>query len=105
MYTKLSFVEFLPGNEQEALDYIREKMFPSASVQAGFKDAFIFQSAAEPQKYTLMSLWESLEKMQSSKPPDHLSAEQQHFETLIATFSQSTHELLFQFSERLEPEE
>jgi heme-degrading monooxygenase HmoA len=105
MYTKISSVEFLPGNEQEALDYIREKMFPSASVQAGFKDAFIFQSAAEPQKYTLMSLWESLEKMQSSKLPDHLYAEQQHFETLIATFSQSTHELLFQFSERPEPEE
>ncbi len=105
MYAKISSVEFLLGNEQEALEYIRERMFPSASVQAGFQDACIFQSATEPQKYTLMILWENWEKMQSSKLPDHLSAEQQHFETLIATFSQGTHELLFQFLERPEPEE
>lgn len=105
MYVKISDVEFLPGNEKEALGYIRDKMFPCASVQAGFKDAFIFQSTAEPQKYTLMSLWESQETMQSSKLPEHLYAEQQHFETLITDFSQGIHEILFQFSKRPASEE
>ena len=100
MYAKISYVEFLPGNEKEALDYSQEKMFPSASVQTGFKDAFIFQRREEPQKYTLMSLWESQEEMQLSKLPDHLYTEQQHFETLIAHFSQGTHEMLFHFSDR-----
>ncbi len=104
MYAKISYVEFLPGKEQEALTYIRDRMFPSASVQAGFKDSFIFQSTTEPQKYTLISLWESQEKMQASRPPEYLHAEQEHFDTLIADFSQNTHEMLFQFSERPEPE-
>ena len=102
MYAKISQVAFKPGNEEEALDFIRTKMFPSASVQSGFKDAFIFQNThSDPltPKYTLISIWESKEAMQKSAPPEHLHAGQQRFETLVASFSQEIHEMLFQFSE------
>jgi len=100
MFAKVSSIEFLPGCEEEALNYILVRMFPIASTQHGFKDAFIFQNTAEQQKYTLISLWESLEAMQSSGPPEYLREEQQHFETLIAAFSQNIDVMFFQFSKQ-----
>jgi heme-degrading monooxygenase HmoA len=100
MYAKMTQITFRPGYEVEALKYIRTRMFPSASVQRGFQDAFIFQNAADPHQYTLISLWKSLETLQASHPPEDILAEQQHFETLITEVSQDIHKQLFQFSKR-----
>ncbi|HTK07806.1 MAG TPA: antibiotic biosynthesis monooxygenase family protein [Ktedonobacteraceae bacterium] len=98
MHAKVTRITFHPDSEEEALNFIRNRMFPSASAQRGFKDAFIFQNTAEQHKYTLISVWESEEAMQASAPPEDLLPELQHFDTLIAEASQDTHTLLFQFS-------
>jgi heme-degrading monooxygenase HmoA len=98
MYSKVSTVEFKPESEEEALEFIRTKMFPGASVQKGFKDAFIFRDTKQPQKYTLISLWENLETLQASRPPQELFEEQEHFETLVASFEQEIKEVLFNFA-------
>ncbi|HEY4385978.1 MAG TPA: antibiotic biosynthesis monooxygenase [Ktedonobacteraceae bacterium] len=104
MYAKVTRITFHPSSEEEALNFIQNRMFPSASVQRGFKDAFIFQNTAEQHKYTLISVWESEEAMQVSGPPEDLLPELQHFDTLVAEASQEIHTQLFQFSERSQGE-
>lgn len=98
MYTKVTSITFHPGSEEEALNFIRTSMFPSASVQRGFQNAFIFQSLTDPHKYTLVSLWESIEAMQASGPPEELLPDLQRFDTLITDITQDIHAQLFQFS-------
>ena len=98
MFAKVSTITFKPGSEEEALQFVPTRMFPSASTQNGFKDAYILQDRKEEQKYMLMSIWENLETLQASRPPEDLLEEQAHFDTLVTSFEQEIKEVLFNFS-------
>ncbi len=40
--------------------------------QSGFQGAFLFQSQTQADKGVIISLWETEEEMQRSKPPEHV---------------------------------
>ena len=72
MYAKATQLQFQSGTTDEATRIIRDIMIPSASIQEGFKGAFILRTDADPDKHIIISLWETKAQLLASHPPEEI---------------------------------
>ena len=72
MYARISQWRYRHGTIDEATRIIRDIMIPGANKQPGFKGAFILKHDADPDKHTIISLWESKADLLASRPPEEI---------------------------------
>ena len=99
MHARTTTLRFQPGTAEEATRIIREIMLPGASVQRGFKGALMFRSDTDAEKYSIISLWETLNDLLASQPPEESIPLLEPLDDFIAEASQDTCEVLFQVDE------
>lgn len=99
MHARTTTLRFQPGTAEEATRIIRDIMLPGASVQRGFKGATMFRSDTDAGKYTIISLWETLDDLLTSKPPEESIPLLEPLDDFIIESSQDTCEVLFQIAE------
>ncbi|MBA2285774.1 MAG: antibiotic biosynthesis monooxygenase [Ktedonobacteraceae bacterium] len=96
MHARITSVRFQPGAADEATSIYRDIMLPAASEQQGFRSALAFRSNSQPEKYIIISLWETEADMLASRPPEDILPLLQPLEKLVAESNQDTYEMLFQ---------
>lgn len=96
MHAKTTIVRFKPSAVEEATHIFRDIMLPTASLQQGFKGAFIFKSDTDVEKHIIISMWDTKTDMETSRPPENILPLLEPLEQFIAELSQDTYEVLLQ---------
>ncbi len=65
-------------------------------MQQAHNSTTIFRSNSQPEKYIIISLWETEADMLASRPPEDILPRLQPLEELVAESNQDTYEMLFQ---------
>ena len=99
MYARTTTLRFQPGTADEATRIIQEIMLPGASTQRGFRGAFMLKSDTDTEKYTIISLWETLDDLLESSPPEEIVPLLEPLDDFITETSQDTCDVLFHIDE------
>lgn len=99
MHARTTTVRFQPGTADEAARIIREIMLPSAGAQHGFKGAWMLKSDTDTEKCIIISLWDTLDDLLASAPPEEIIPLLEPLDDFISESSQDTCEVLFQVDE------
>lgn len=79
----------------EALDIFQHRMLPSASVQNGFRGAFISRDS-QKNRATIITMWTTEADMLASGPPLEIVKDVERFGALIAEVTQEHQEVILQ---------
>lgn len=96
MFAKITTFQFHPGTAEEALTIYQKAIVAGARHQTGFQGAFLFQSQTQADKGIIISLWETEEDMQRSKPPENIASHLARIGELTIDASQDLCKVLFQ---------
>jgi heme-degrading monooxygenase HmoA len=96
MFAKITTFQFHSGTAHEALTLYQEAIATGARYQSGFQGAFLLQSQTEADKGIIISLWETEEDMQRSKPPEHVLSHLARIEECTLAASQDICKVLFE---------
>jgi hypothetical protein len=94
MHARATIVRFHPGAINEATHIFREVMLPRASAQPGFRGAYILMSDTHPDNGIIITLWDTLDDLLSSTPPDDIAPQLDRLDELIAEVNQDTYHVM-----------
>lgn len=94
MFAKATIVQFKPDMLEQARRFVSEVVLPRASTHAGFQGAFFLQQEENTEQCIIVSLWETKEDMQASRPPAELLPQMEAFDQSITTVQQDIYEVI-----------
>ena len=95
MFARISIATFQNGAMDEALDIFQRRMLPSASMQNGFRGAFVSRDS-QKNCATIITMWETEADMLASGPPLEIVKDVERFGALIAEVTQEHQEVILQ---------
>ena len=98
MHARATSVRFHPGTVDEAVSIFRDAMLPRTSTQPGFRGAYILISDTHSDRGIIITLWDTLDNLLSSAPPDDILPLLDRLDELIAEINQDTYQVLLSYS-------
>ena len=94
MHARATSVRFQPDTVDEATSIFRDVMLPRASTLQGFKGAYILMSDTHPDQGIIITLWETLDDLLNSSPPEDILPDLDRLDELITEMHQDTYHVL-----------
>ena len=98
MHARATIVRFQPGTVDEATSIFRDVMLPRVSTLQGFAGAYILMSDTHADKGIIITLWETLDDLLSSSPPEDILPDLDRLDELITEMHQDTYHVSLSLS-------